>query len=107
MAGCGANTRKIKASTGPRAKSYPPSHAERVSPRRAGKPDRRSRKFNLTRRCANKRAVPGASLSVVGFPLETGIVVKDHVQQGIVDLKRAVVVDEPEFAKLIHEVADT
>jgi len=36
-------------------------------------------------------------------PLEAGIVVKNHVQQGIVDLKVAVVVDKAKLAELVHE----
>jgi hypothetical protein len=31
--------------------------------------------------------------------------VKDHVQQGIVNLKGSVVLDEPELAELVHEEA--
>jgi hypothetical protein len=41
----------------------------------------------------------------VALPLEAGIVVKDHVQQGIVDFELAVITDEPELAKLIREEA--
>jgi hypothetical protein len=43
-------------------------------------------------------------MNLVGLP-EAGIVVKDHVQQGIVDLKVSVVVDEPKLPELVHKKA--
>jgi hypothetical protein len=39
----------------------------------------------------------------VASPLEAGIVAKDHVQQGIVDRKFPVVVDEAKLAELVHK----
>ena len=47
-----------------------------------------------------------ASIPIVGLSPEMRIVVKDHVEQRIVDLKGPIVFDEPELAELIHEVAD-
>lgn len=39
------------------------------------------------------------------LPPEVGIVVQDHIEQGIVDFEVAVVLDEPELAELAHEGA--
>ena len=41
------------------------------------------------------------------IPPDLGIVVQDHVQQGIVNLDFSVVFDEAQFAESVHEKAHT
>ena len=43
--------------------------------------------------------------ALIFLPSDGGVVVQDHILQGIVDLQRAVVVDEPELAEFVHESA--
>jgi hypothetical protein len=44
--------------------------------------------------------------SAAGIPRDLRIVVQDHIQQGIVDLQLPVVIDESQFAELVHENID-
>jgi hypothetical protein len=44
------------------------------------------------------------SASISGFDL--GLVVQNHVLQGIMDFQLSVVFDEPQFAEFVHEKAD-